>query len=131
MWFKLIRDFQEPVPNKTIRVLPSFNSILSSFRIFKCRHDISLRYLSPFHSTARMSVKFYHVLGVRSCILAFCGGRATILDQQHELQGMDGRRFEAKVLIKTARSIVLCVDKNRADTCDVGRLKRPQNGIFQ
>ena len=44
---------------------------------------------------------------------------------------MDERRFEAKVLIKTARSVVLCVDKNRTDTGDVGRLKRPQNGIFQ
>ena len=56
---------------------------------------------------------------------------ATILDQQHELQGMNGRRFEAKVLIKTARPIVLCMDKYRTDTGNFGGLKRPQNGIFQ
>jgi hypothetical protein len=35
---------------------------------------------------------------------------------KHELQGMDGRRFEAEALIEIARSIVLGVDKNRADT---------------
>ena len=44
---------------------------------------------------------------------------------------MDGRRFEAKALIKPARPIVLGVDKNRADTGDLGGLKCPQNGIFQ
>jgi len=53
----------------------------------------------------------------------------TILDQEHELQGMDGRRFEAKALIKIARPIVLGLDKNRADTGDFGGLKRSQNGI--
>ena len=65
-------------------------------------------------------------LGERSFFLDL-----TILDQQHELQGMDGRRFETKAFIKTARPIVLRVDKNRADTGDFGGLKRPQNGIFQ
>jgi hypothetical protein len=50
---------------------------------------------------------------------------------KHELQGVDGRRFEAEALVKFARPIVLGVDKNRADTGDFGGLKRPQNGILQ
>ena len=50
---------------------------------------------------------------------------------KHELQGVDGRRFEAKALIKIACPIVLGVDKNRADTGYFGGLKCPQNGIFQ
>ena len=77
MWFKLIRDFQEPVPNKSIGVLPSFNSILDSFRIFKCHHDLSLGYLSPFHSTAGMSVKFYHLLSLCAYELRKCAADNT------------------------------------------------------
>ena len=50
---------------------------------------------------------------------------------KHELQGVDGRRFEAKALIKIARPIVLGVDINREDTGYFGGLKCPQNGIFQ
>jgi len=53
----------------------------------------------------------------------------TILDQEHKLQGMDGRRLEAEALIKIARPFVLGVDKNRTDTGDFGGPKRPQDGI--
>ena len=44
---------------------------------------------------------------------------------------MNRRRFEAKALIETARPFVLSIDKDRADTGDVGGLKRTQDGISQ
>ena len=44
---------------------------------------------------------------------------------------MDGGRLESKTLIKGARPLVLCVDKNRSDTGNVSRPKRTEACILQ
>ena len=47
------------------------------------------------------------------------------------MQRMDGGRLESKTLIKGARPLVLCVDKNRSDTGNVSRPKRTEACILQ
>ena len=54
-----------------------------------------------------------------------------MLDQQHQLQPVDGGRFEPETLIEGARPFVLCVNEKRPDSGDVGRLKGAEAGIPQ
>ncbi|MCK9233456.1 MAG: hypothetical protein M0P04_11815 [Syntrophales bacterium] len=69
--------------------------------------------------------------GLRPLKLSVLKRSVAVLNQKHELQGMDRRRFETKMLIKTAGPVVLRMDKDGPYAGNFRRSKRPQNRIFQ
>jgi hypothetical protein len=69
--------------------------------------------------------------GLRPLKLSVLKRSVAVLNHKHELQGMDRRRFETKMLIKTAGPVVLRMDKDGPYAGNFRRSKRPQNRIFQ